>query len=149
LFSNILSYLRRIKMAGFSRVNGDAGAVFVFDTGATGVNGSAVGTGVTINPHGPALDYFAIDFGGNISNTQFQSGGAVEAVNRTIQQLTTIATYEIQADQTVSTARSSKYAVYPKGGTTASALQFAIQGLNIVNGHDLSGATVVATTFGA
>jgi hypothetical protein len=137
-------------MAGFSRVNGDSGAVFVFDSGATGVNGSAVGTGVTVNPQGPGLDYFAIDFGGNITNAQFQSGGAVESVNRTIQQLTTIATYEIQADQTVAAGavRCSKYAVYPRGGTTAADLQIAIRALGTVNGFDLSGATVIATTFG-
>jgi hypothetical protein len=135
-------------MAGFSRVNGDAGAVFVFDASATGVNGSAVGTGVTVNPQGPGLDYYAIDFGANITNAAFQTGGAVESVNRTIQQLTTIATYEIAADQTVSTARSSKYATYPVGGTSASALQTAIRALGTVGGYDLSGATVAATTFG-
>jgi len=135
-------------MAGFSRVNGDAGGVFNFDVSGY-TNGSAVGTGVTINPQGPGLDYFAIDFGANVTNAQFQSGGCVEAVNRTIQQLTTIATYEIQADHTVSTVRSSKYAVYPKGGTTAADLQTAIRALGTVNGYDLSGATVAATTFGA
>lgn len=135
-------------MAGFSRVNGDAGGVFNFDVSSF-TNGSAVGTGVTINPQGPGLDYFAIDFGANVTNAQFQSGGCVEAVNRTIQQLTTIATYEIQADHTISTVRSSKYAVYPKGGTTATDLQAAIRALGTVNGYDLSSATVAATTFGA
>ena len=134
-------------MAGFSRVSGDAGAVFNADVGSF-TNGSAVGTGVTVNPHGPRADYFAIDFGANITNAAFQTGGAVESVNSTIQQLTTILTYEIQADQTVSTARSSKYAVYPAGGTTASALQTAIRALGTVGGYDLSGATVAATTFG-
>ena len=136
-------------MAGFSRVSGDSGAVFNYDAGATGVNGSAVGTGITVNPHGPSLDYFAIDFGANVTNAAFQTGGAVESVNSTIQQLTTIVCYEIAADQTVSTVRSSKYAVYPRGGTTASALQTAIRALGTVGGYDLSGATVAATSFGA
>jgi hypothetical protein len=135
-------------MAGFSRVSGDAGAVFNADVGSF-TNGSAVGTGVTVNPHGPRLDYFAIDFGANITNAQFQSGGCVEAVNRTIQQLTTIATYEVAADQTISTVRSSKYAVYPAGGTTAADLQTAVRALGTVNGFDLSTATVASTTFGA
>lgn len=135
-------------MAGFSRVNGDAGAVFGADVGSF-TNGSAVGTGTTINPHGPKLDYFAIDFGANITNAAFQTGGAIESVNSTIQQLTTIVTYEVQADQTISTVRSSKYAVYPVGGTTASALQTAVRALGTVGGFDLSGATVAATTFGA
>lgn len=135
-------------MAGFSRVNGDAGGVFNSDVNSF-TNGSAVGTGVTVNPHGPGLDYFAIDFGANVTNAAFQAGGAVESVNRTIQQLTTIATYEVQADHTISTVRSSKYAVYPKGGTSASDLQTAIRALGTVGGYDLSGATVAATTFGA
>ena len=136
-------------MAGFPRVNGDAGAVFVFAAGATGVNGSAVGTGVSINPQGPGLDYFAIDFGANVTNAMFQASSVVESVNRTVQQLTTIATYEVQADHTISTVRSSKYAVYPRGGTTASDLQTAIRALGTVDGYSLAGATVVATTFGA
>lgn len=135
-------------MAQFPRVNGDGGAVMNFDVSSY-VNGSAVGTGVTINPQGPKLDYFAIDFGANITNAQFQTGGIVETVNRTIQQLTTIATYEIAADQTISTVRSSKYAVYPQNGTTAADLQTAIRALGTVNGYDLSSATVAATTFGA
>jgi hypothetical protein len=135
-------------MAQFPRVNGDSGAVMNFDVSGY-TNGSAVGTGVTINPQGPGLDYFAIDFGANIVNAQFQTGGCIESVNRTVQQLTTIATYEIAADQTISTVRSSKYAVYPKGGTTAADLQTAIRALGTVNGFDLSGATVSATTFGA
>jgi hypothetical protein len=112
-------------------------------------NGDAGLIGTTINPHGPAFDYFAIDFGANLVQSNFASGGAIESVNKTIQQLTTIATYQIAADQTVSTVRSSKYAVYPVGGTTAADLQTAIRALGTVGGYDLSGATVVATTFGA
>jgi len=135
-------------MAQFPRVNGDAGGVFHFDVDGY-VNGSAVGTGVTVNPQGPKFDYYAVDFGASLTNAAFQTGGPIEAVNSTIQQLSTIATYEIQADQTVATVRCSKYALYPVGGTTAAALQTAIRALGTVDGYDLSGATVAATTFGA
>ena len=135
-------------MAQFPKVNGDAGGVMNFDVQSY-VNGSAVGTGVTINPQGPSFDYYAIDFGANVTNALFQVSGPITTVNSTIQQLTTIATYEIQADQTISTVRSSKYATYPVGGTTAAALQTAIRALGTVNGYDLSGATVASTTFGA
>jgi hypothetical protein len=134
-------------MAQFQRVNGDAGGVTNFDVNSY-VNGSAVGTGVTINPQGPKFDYYAVDFGASLTNAAFQTGGPIESVNSTIQQLTTIATYEIQADQTVATVRCSKYATYPQNGTTAAALQTAIRALGTVGGYDLSGATVVATTFG-
>lgn len=140
-------------MAQFPRVNGDAGAVMNGDVNSY-VNGSAVGTGVTINPQGPSFDYYAIDFGASLTNAAFQTGGAIEFVNSIVQQLTTIATYEIAADQTVATVRCSKYATFPVGGTTAAALQTAIRtapgasGAS-TGGYDLSGATVVATTFGA
>ena len=135
-------------MAQFPKVNGDAGGVMNFDVNSY-VNGSAVGTGVTVNPQGPGFDYYAVDFGANVTNAMFQVSGPITNVNSTIQQLTTIATYEIAADQTISTVRSSKYATYPVGGTTAAALQTAIRALGTVNGYDLSGATVASTTFGA
>jgi hypothetical protein len=135
-------------MAQFPRVNGDAGGVAHYDV-AQYENGSAVGTGVTINPHGPKFDYIAVDFGASLTNAAFQTGGPIEAVISTIQQLATVATYEIAADQTVATVRCSKFALYPVGGTSAAALQTAIRALGTVDGYDLSGATVVATTFGA
>ena len=137
-------------MAQFPRVNGDAGGVFHFDVNSY-VNGAAVGTGVTINPQGPGLSYIGIDFGADIVDADFQTGGPIEAVIETIQQLATVATYEIQAVQTTA-VRGSKFALYPIGITTAAfiaELQANIRALGTVAGYDLSGATVVATTFGA
>jgi len=137
-------------MAQFQRVNGDAGGVFHFDV-AQYVNGSAVGTGVTINPQGPALSYIGIDFGADLTDAEFQAGGPIEAVIQVIQQLATVATYEIQAVQGTA-VRGSKFALYPVGITTAlfiAGLQADIRALGTVAGYDLSGATVVATTFGA
>jgi hypothetical protein len=134
-------------MAQFPQVNGDAGAVMNGDVNSY-VNGSAVGTGVTISPQGPSFDYYAIDFGASLTNAAFQTGGPIQFVNSIVQQLSTIATYEVAADQTVGTVRCSKYATYPQNGTTAAALQTAIRALGTVDGYDLSGATVVATTFG-
>lgn len=140
-------------MAQFPRVNGDAGAVANYDVKEY-ENGSAVGVGVTINPHGPAFDYIAIQFGtAAITDADFQTGGAIEAVIRTIQQLATVATYAVQGVQ-ASPVRGSKFALYPVGVTSSSVnyiadLQADIRALGTVGGYDLSGATVAVTTFGA
>ncbi len=150
-------------MAQFPRSNGDAGGVAHYDV-AQYVNGAAVGVGVTINPHGPAFDYIAIDFGADMTNDEFQTGGPIEAAIRSIQQLATVATYEVQAVQGPSAVRASKFALYPVGiATTAfcAALQADIRALGTISypdpanplgpalTYDLSGATVAATTFGA
>lgn len=137
-------------MSQFTRTNGDAGAVANYDV-AQYVNGAAVGTGVTINPQGPSLSYIGIDFGADLTDAEFQTGGPIEAAIRTIQQLATVATYEVQAVQGTA-VRSSKFALYPAGIATAAfvaALQADIRAIGTVAGYDLSGATVVATTFGA
>jgi hypothetical protein len=136
-------------MAQFPRSNGDAGAVANYDVPQY-VNGAAVGVGVTINPQGPALGYIGIDFGADLTDVAFQSGGPIEAVIRTIQQLATVATYEVQAVQGTA-IRASKFALYPAGQVTAAfatALQADIRALGTVATYDLTGATVAVTTFG-
>lgn len=136
-------------MAQFPRSNGDAGGIANYDVKQY-VNGAAVGVGITVNPHGPAFDYIAVDFGADLTDAQFQTGGAVEAVIRTIQQLATVATYEVQAVQGTA-VRGSKFALYPVGVANAgmlTLLQADIQALGIVGGYDLGAATVVTTTFG-
>ena len=136
-------------MAQFPRVNGDAAGVMNFDVNQY-VNGTAPGPGVTVNPQGPGLSYIGIDFGADLVIADFQVNGPIQAVINTIQQLTTIATYEVAAVQGTA-VRSSKFALYPIGVNTAAfvtALQADIRALGTVNSYDLSGATVVATTFG-
>lgn len=136
-------------MAQFDRVNGDAGGVANYDV-AQYENGAAVGTGVTVNAHGPALGYIGIDFGADLTDADFQTGGPVEAVLRTIQQLATVATYEVQAVQGTA-VRGSKFALYPAGQVTAAfatALQADIRALGTVGGYALGTATVAVTTFG-
>lgn len=137
-------------MAQFPRSSGDAGGVANYDV-AQYVNGAAVGVGVTINPQGPSLGYIGIDFGADLTNAEFQSGGPIEAAIRTIQQMATVATYEVQAVQGTA-VRGSKFALYPAGQVTAAfatQLQADIRALGTVGGYDLSGASVVVTTFGA
>lgn len=134
-------------MAQFPRTNGDAGGVAHYDV-AQYVNGATKGVGVTVNPHGPAFDYIAVDFGANMVDADFETGGPVEAVINSIQQLATVATYEVQATQGPA---GSKFALYPVGVATAAfvaGLQADIQALGTVAGYDLSTATVLATTFG-
>lgn len=136
-------------MAQIIRTNGDAGGVANYDVKQY-VNGAAVGAGITVNPHGPAFDYIAVDFGADLTDANFQTGGAVEAVIRSIQQLATVATYEIQAVQGTA-VRGSKFALYPVGVASAAmlaGLQADIQALGTVGGYSLATATVVATTFG-
>jgi hypothetical protein len=136
-------------MAQFPRSNGDAGGVANYDV-AQYVNGATKGVGITINPQGPALGYIGIDFGADMVDADFETGGPIEAVISTIQQLATVATYEVQAVQGTA-VRASKFALYPAGAVTAAfatALQTDIRALGTVAGYDLSGATVAVTTFG-
>jgi hypothetical protein len=137
-------------MAQFPRSNGDAGGVAHYDV-AQYVNGAAVGVGVTINPHGPAQDYISIDFGAAMVDADFETGGPIEAAIRSIQQLATVTTYEVQA------SGIGKFALYPVGVTSVlspagvsfiAGLQADIRALGTVAGFDLSGTDVTTTTFG-
>jgi hypothetical protein len=124
-------------MAGFSRANGDAAGVVNYDVASRPADGSTAGSaGVPIQPQGPKLDIYTGDLGASGVSSQFDTGGAVEAVLRTMQQMSTVYMYEF--------ANDGKFRVlmYPTGGDSAAALQVAVRALGTVNGYDLSAARV-------
>lgn len=164
-------------MSQITRVSGDAAGVANYDV-ANYVNGLPVGTGVTINPQGPGLSYLAVYFGADLVDADFGVGGPVEAVIRTLQQVGVVATYEAAAIQLNTTPadvqRCSKFAMYPAGLIDTeyspgvpfvSGLESAIRALGTIHyadpagllsgailpplSYDLSGAEVIASSFGA
>jgi hypothetical protein len=125
-------------MASFTRTNGDASGVAVYDVG-TYVNGATSGSaGIPIQPQGPKLDFYTGDLGADGVSGQFGTGGAVEAVLRVMAQMSTIHMYQFNNNGVF------RVAMYPTGGDAAASLQSAIQALGTVNGYNLAGAVVTA-----
>lgn len=114
--------------------HGDVKPVFAIDT----LNGSgSETTGVPVQIAGPKLDFFSIDLGGDAS-AQMEIGGAVEAVIKTLTQLSVVHFYQVDGDKL-------SIATYPVGawnGETGRNLQDAIQELGTVNGYNLGSAQV-------
>ena len=130
-------------MSGFTRTHGDSQPVFAIDVQNGPVPSTASANGTPTNLFGPALDFFGMDLGA-APTTQLGVGGAIGAVNQAIEQLATIAIYQVQATANVT---NMSVAVYPVGAWTASSLQTAIQALGTVNGYDLTGAAVTNVGF--
>jgi hypothetical protein len=124
-------YIRKTKMAQFTRVNGDLKQVFHFDANAytnTGVN--AVTSGATVQNLGPKLDFFTVTFDGGVTTTQLAQ------VIQSIQQLSTIHIYEY----TDTTNDTLALALFPAGEYTTTTLAAAV---NAVDG--VAGATAAAS----
>lgn len=122
-------------MAQFSRVNGDSSGVAVYDVGVY-VNGTTTGAvGTPIQPQGPKLQFLEIDLQAD-PTAQFGVGGAIEAVLRTVTQMSTLHMYQFNSDG------MGKVVIYPVSGQTAADLQTAIQALGTVNTFNLAVATV-------
>ena len=127
-------------MAFFTRTNGDSAQVAVYDTGSY-VNGTSSGTvGQPVQPQGPKLAFYTGDLGTDPS-AQFGPGGAIEAVLRVFQELSTVYIYQFNADGTY------RIGAYPTSGDSAATLQTNVQALGTVNGYALAGATVALATF--
>jgi len=84
-------------MAYFTRVNGDAQPVFALDiaNGAANPNATSTGSGNTVQPQGPKLDFFNIQMANSITTTQFGPNGYLSNVLQAIQQTTTVAMYQV------------------------------------------------------
>ena len=130
-------------MAGFTRTHGDAQPVFAMDVQNGPVAPSTAADGTTTNFIGPAMDFFGFDLGA-APTTQLGVDEMVAQVMVSIEQLSTVMMYSVQA--TANTTNMS-VAVYPVGAYTAAALQTQIRALGTVNGYDLSGATVTNVGF--
>ena len=130
-------------MAGFTRTHGDAQPVFAMDVQNGPVASSTAADGTTTNFIGPAMDFFGFDLGA-APTTQLGVDEMVAQVMVSIEQLSTVMMYSVQA--TANTTNMS-VAVYPVGAYTAAALQTQVRALGTVNGYDLSGAVVTNVGF--
>lgn len=134
-------------MAIQSRVHGDSLPVFEIDQ----LNGpGAVSTGVAVQLQGPRLDFFKVIVKDNSNSAvdvagEMGTGGAVEVILRTIEQLATVHLYQVEA----STGQIS-LAVYPVAAWTTTTLATALTALGNGVGTgpvDLRGTTVATAAF--
>lgn len=126
-------------MAQFTKKHGNAQQVFQPDTQEP-VAGSAVYTSVPINVAGPKLDFFKIATAVDIS-AEGDHDEAVEIILQSIQQLGTVACYQVQAGS----GGNMSVAVYATEDWKAATMQTAIRALGATvgtNNTDLTGTTV-------
>jgi hypothetical protein len=137
-------------MAEFTRVHGDARPVVNLDSKEGFKNTDNTfsdSTGIPINLAGPKLDFFSITL--NYSNSpdgQMGTGGAIEAVIKTVQQLATVHMYQVD-DLTPGSSAQLSLAVYPTAAWTAGDLEDQIQALGTVNGYNMSSSDVEGHGF--
>ena len=94
-------------MAYYTPANGDAQPVFALDVQNGPVAPSASTAGTPVQPQGPKLDFFSVT--ANVSVAAMQGvNGYVANVVRAVQQTSTVAMYQVDADQI-------SFAVYPTG----------------------------------
>lgn len=99
---------RKIKMAQFTKTNGDYLPVLRLDAAAYTNSGlNAVQSGATVQPQGPKLDFFTI----SASGSSAFSGAQVNTMVQTVQQLATVYLYEF----TTAGPDTVAFAVYPTG----------------------------------
>lgn len=82
-------------MAIFTRTNGDAQPVFALDTQNGPISSTAITTGVPVQPAGPKLDFWQFAVAGANAAGGMGVNGAVSNVIQSIQQLTTVAMYQV------------------------------------------------------
>lgn len=82
-------------MAIFTRTNGDAQPVFALDTQNGPISSTAISTGIPVQPAGPKLDFFQLAVAGANAAGGMGVNGAVSNVIQGIQQLTTVAMYQV------------------------------------------------------
>jgi hypothetical protein len=131
-------------MASIPLVSGGSQPVFATDTLAgTQSTSTYAPAGTPTNFAGPAYDFFGVDLGADPSG-QAGVNGAIQAVLQNIQQVSTVAMYQVAA---TANATNLSLAVYPLSAWTAATLQASIRALGTVNGFDCTGATVTNVGF--
>ena len=99
---------RKIKMAQFTKTNGDYLPVLRLDAASYTNSGlNAVQSGATVQPQGPKLDFFTI----SAASTGAFTGAQVNVMVQTVQQLATVYIYEF----TTAGPDTVAFAVYPTG----------------------------------
>ena len=82
-------------MAIFARTNGDAQPVFALDTQDGPISSTAISTGLPVQPQGPKLDFWQFAVAGANAAGGMGVNGVVSNVLQSIQQLTTVAIYQV------------------------------------------------------
>jgi hypothetical protein len=138
-------------MATFTRTNGDAQPVFALDIQNGAQTGNIGAVSALVQPAGPKLDFFAIVVE-NSSNqardlrTELDTGEAVEAIIRAIQQTSTVAFYQVEG----AASGQISVGVYPAGAFTAGTLTTLVTGLGTTvgsNSVDVSGSQATNVGF--
>lgn len=123
-------------MAYFPPFNGDSQPVFALDI-QNGPQSGTITSAALVQPQGPKLDFFKLiveNAGNQAQNLCTQLGsyssgvftpGAVNYINSAIQQIATIAMYQVEADA----SGQISYALYPTGAYTTTTLTQTVQGL--------------------
>ena len=94
-------------MAYYTPANGDAQPVFALDVQNGPVAPSASTAGTPVQPQGPKLDFFSVTANTSVAAMQGVNGYVANVV-RAVQQTSTVAMYQVDADQI-------SFAVYPTG----------------------------------
>ena len=138
-------------MAYFPPFNGDSQPVFALDIQNGPQTGNIGATSALVQPQGPKLDFFKVivENGSNQAidlRTQLGSysggvftPGVVNYINTAIQQLATIAIYQVEGDAT----GQISYALYPTGAYSTSTLESTIRG--ITNGSTAGNVQITAS----
>jgi hypothetical protein len=101
-------------MATFTKTNGTLQPVFATDTADGAIAGATSLAGQTVNLQGPKLDFFTLT--ANVTaNTSGNTGGYLESVFNAVQQLGTIAMYQVDGT-------NISLGVYPAGAYTTATL---------------------------
>lgn len=103
-------------MAIFTRTNGDAQPVFALDTQNGPIGANTISTGSPVQPAGPKLDFFQVAVAGANAAAGMGVNGAVSNVLASIQQLATVAFYQVDTVAGSGNTRGFlSVAVYPTG----------------------------------
>lgn len=112
-------------MAGVVKTHSDLQPVFAFDTQNGPIAGATSLAGLPVQPAGPKLDFFTLTANASV-NTAGNTSGYLTSVVNAVQQLATIAMYQVDGT-------NISLAIFPTGTYTTTTL--------------LAAANVTSTTY--
>jgi hypothetical protein len=143
MYETMISHIKRkIKMAQFTKTNGDYLPVLRLDAAAYTNSGlNAIQSGASVQPQGPKLDFFTI----SAASTGAFSGAQVNVMVQTVQQLATVYIYEY----TDGSPDTVAFAVYPTGSWAVDNSLGASSNVVAAINAALTAAGVANTTTGS
>jgi hypothetical protein len=122
-------------MAQFTKTNGTVQPVFHADVGNGSIAGATATAGTPVNLQGPKLDFFQITCA-NTNATLQGTNGYVSNVIQAIQQISTVAMYQVDGTQI-------SVGVFPTGAFTAATILTAAQQANAAGVNTAASSTGV------